>query len=79
MVNILAKEFAYAHTIVCADLIQAKTLYIYTVLTFCLWFAIKFFTCFAPATVNILAKNFLMEALFTCAPVLQDGARERKC
>ena len=35
--------------------------------------------CFALATVNIPAKKFLMETLFTCTPMLQNGGRERKC
>ena len=33
----------YARAIVCVGIVRAKTLYIYTVLTFCLWFAIEFF------------------------------------
>ena len=40
---------------------------------------LNFFVCFAPATVNIPVKKFLMETLFTCTPVLQNGGRELKC
>ena len=31
------------------------------------------------ATVNIPGKKFLMETLFTCTPMLQNGGRESKC
>ena len=36
---------------------------------------LNFFVCFAPATVNIPEKKFLMETLFTFTPVLQNGAK----
>ena len=73
------QEMADMRAIVCVRLVQAKTLYITMFLTFCLWFVIEFFVCFAFATVNIRAKKFLMETLFTCTPMLQNGGRERKC